>query len=456
MRAALLGDKGKPVARRGRKARGLARRAGSATEGRRTITRARKLAAAVLLPAVAVIAVSLTAPMASSASAACDLVAAPNGLDSNPGTESAPLRSADELIDRLRSGQAGCFRQGTYGTEDQFWLREPSVTLRSYPGERATLQGRVRVEHTADDAVIENLILDGRDPEGRLGPLIYADRVVLRGNEIFNNNQGICVHIADYPGEPPPTGVLIEDNEIRDCGRLPATNHDHGIYVANARDTVIRNNLIYNNADRGIQLYPDADGTLVTGNVIDGNGQGVIFGGDGDDSSDNNTVTGNVITNATIRYNVSSSWQGPTGSGNVARGNCVWTSRDEYAGSPEGSGIQEMSGASASGNVIANPGYANPAAGDFRIDPQSECAAVLAGAPPIVQQKPPKRPNGDNVGGAAGASCASPTARPTSARRSPSRPSTTATASRTATSRAWWASSRWSSSTAGPRPTSRR
>ena len=73
---------------------------------------------------------------------------------------------------------------------------------------------------------------------------------------------------------------MIEHNRIHDCGVLPATNLDHGIYVAEADHTVIRRNLIYDNADRGVQLYPDADGTVVTGNVIDGNGEGVIFGGD--------------------------------------------------------------------------------------------------------------------------------------------------------------------------------
>ena len=51
---------------------------------------------------------------------------------------------------------------------------------------------------------------------------------------------------------------MIEHNRIHDCGELPATNFDHGVYVAEARDTVIRDNWIYSNADRGVQLYPDA------------------------------------------------------------------------------------------------------------------------------------------------------------------------------------------------------
>ncbi|MQA75724.1 MAG: hypothetical protein GEU88_15515 [Solirubrobacterales bacterium] len=246
--------------------------------------------------------------------------------------------------------------------------------LTSAPGERATLQGQFRIEHTADGASVENLILDGRNPGDDLGPLIYADDVLLRGNEISNDNTAICVHLASYPGEEAPRGVVIEDNEIHDCGRLPATNHDHGIYVADAVGTVIRGNVIYENADRGVQLYPDADETLVIGNVIVDNGQGVIFGGDDDDSSDDNLVTGNVIANSLLRYNVSSNWQGPTGHGNIARGNCVWTESDEYPGTPEGSGIEEMTGAEAFDNVVAEPEFDD----GYVLESDGECAEVLS------------------------------------------------------------------------------
>ena len=83
--------------------------------------------------------------------------------------------------------------------------------------------GRVRFEATADDAVVENLNLDGRNPNNYLSPLIYADRAVLRNNDITNHHTAICVHITASPGSAPPRGVLIEDNRIHDCGRLPAT-----------------------------------------------------------------------------------------------------------------------------------------------------------------------------------------------------------------------------------------
>ena len=144
-------------------------------------------------------------------------------------------------------------------------------------------------------STIEGMQLDGAGGASDIGPRIYADGVVLRDNEITNEHTSICVHITAYYSNPPPQGVVIERNRIHDCGALPSTNKDHGIYVANARDTVIRDNWIYDNVDRGIQLYPDAQHTRVIGNVIDGNGEGVVFSGEGAVTSNHNLVEGNVI-----------------------------------------------------------------------------------------------------------------------------------------------------------------
>jgi len=301
--------------------------------------------------------------------APCDRVASPRTAD-----------AVHRLLERLSPGQTGCLRSGTY-VADQFLIRTPRIGLMSFPGERATLRGRLRVNVGGDGAVIRRLNLDGRNPHGWLGVLIYANRVVLRANRITNHHLTSCVFIDRFPGNPPPRGVVIDGNRIHDCGRLPATNQDHGIYVAGARGTVIRNNWIHDNADRGIQLYPDADRTRVTGNVVYGNGQGVIFGGNGDSSSDDNLVKRNVITDSRIRYNIESHWQGPTGTGNVARRNCVRIRRDRYSGSPPLSGIQpDASGFRASRNRVAVPRYVRPAAGNFELRPRSKCSRVTFAA----------------------------------------------------------------------------
>ena len=107
---------------------------------------------------------------------------------------------------------------------------------------------------------------------------------------------------------------------------LPANNHDHGIYVEASDGAQIVDNWIYDNADRGVQLFPDAQDTYVARNVIDRNGQGVIFSRE----SSGNVVEHNVISNSRLRWNLED-WE-LTGTPNVARRNCVWTTRaDGYA-----------------------------------------------------------------------------------------------------------------------------
>jgi parallel beta-helix repeat protein len=204
--------------------------------------------------------------------------------------------------------------------------------------------------------------------------------VTFDGNDVTNDNTAICfvVGSASYGHA---TGALITRNRIHHCGRLPAWNHDHGIYVEDATGTRITENYIYDNADRGIQFYPNAQDSYAAHNVIDGNGQGVIFAG-GDEgqgyvASRNNVVEFNVITNAKLRYNVEAYWDGAPGSGNVARNNCVH-------GGAQGDVQSPQVGFTANNNLVADPHYVNRAAKDFRLSPDSPCASVLTGAP-----KPP-------------------------------------------------------------------
>ena len=116
---------------------------------------------------------------------------------------------------------------------------------------------------------------------------------------------------------------VIRRIRIHDCGLLPANNHEHGIYLSYAESTQILDNVIFDNADRGIQLYPDAQHTVVRGNVIDGNGEGIIFSGVGGTASSDNVVENNVITNSRIRHDVESWYPDVVGTGNVVRNNCV-------------------------------------------------------------------------------------------------------------------------------------
>jgi parallel beta-helix repeat protein len=261
----------------------------------------------------------------------CTAIAAPDGSDdSGNGSAERPYATPARLLASLASGETGCLRGGEYSFSELTFKR-PGVTLTAYGSERVTLRGTIKVVPTGAGSVIAGMVLNGAGGASDIGPRIYADRVVLRDNEITNDHTQSCVTVSRYFDAPHPTGVVIENNVIHDCGRLPATNHDHGVYLSEARETIVRNNLIYDNADRGIQMYPDVEGSQITANVIVANGQGLNFSGTGELTSNDNLVEGNVIADSTLGWNVYSGLEGPTATGNVLRDNCVHASNPDDA-----------------------------------------------------------------------------------------------------------------------------
>ncbi|MGH2952440.1 MAG: right-handed parallel beta-helix repeat-containing protein [Solirubrobacterales bacterium] len=301
-----------------------------------------------------------SAPMGSS-NLVCDVVAKPGG-------------SVDDFVAALAPQQTACLRDGVHRSEDDIAISARGVTLSSYPGERATLEGRLWIREGGDAVTIENLTLNGRNTRGLPSPTVNGDAVRFRGNDVTNDHTAICFVLGDDDyGDA--VGTVIERNRIHDCGRLPATNHDHGIYVAHADRTVIRGNWIYSNADRGVQLYPDADGSVITGNVIDGNGQGILFSGEDGEVSEDNLVEDNVITNSNLRFNVESFWpDGREGTGNLVRSNCVFGG----ARSLESGGVQSPAiGFEAIDNVHADPLFVDREAADLRLAEDSRCPDLI-------------------------------------------------------------------------------
>ena len=340
-------------------------------------------AAAAGAASIAVVAVTASSPAAVS----CDRAAAPSGSDSAAGSVASPYRTPQKLADSLAPGQTGCLRAGLYEQDVKVGKGGASgapVTITSYPGERATLRGRLRVTDVADFVTIESLNLDGRDANDLPSPSVYGDDVVFRDNDVSDHHTGICFLLGsnDYGRAKRTT---IERNRIHDCGVLPAQNHHHGIYIEHADDTRVLNNWIYDNADRGVQMFPDSQGAYISGNVIDGNGQGVSFAHE----SANNVVEHNVISNSVLRWNIED-WE-LSGGGNVARSNCVWTTRTDLYNRQ--GGIMVNRDFTAVDNLIADPLFEDRAAKDFRLR-GGPCATLLAagGTPPPPQPAPGPSP----------------------------------------------------------------
>src|SRR5436309_12737317 len=156
-------------------------------------------AASLLRRSLVAAVVAAGAIAVSAGPAAADTVgtraAAPNGSDSGAGTASDPYATAQRLVRSLQPGDTGCLRGGTYsenvtigngGSGD-----DSRVTLTSYPGERATLDGRLYISDHANYVTVSNLKLDGRDepacPSGATGlhlpsPTVHGDLGYIPGN----------------------------------------------------------------------------------------------------------------------------------------------------------------------------------------------------------------------------------------------------------------------------------
>ena len=324
-------------------------------------------------------ALALAAAPSGAAAAECDRVASP-GPD-----------AAQDLADSLSPGEVGCLHAGTYSEDVTINHggsgEDARIVLRSFPGERARISGRVYVPTRSRYVTVEQLDLDGHDSppcsdkdDCRLpSPTVDGDHAVFQDNDVTNRHLGICFAVGGGS-----ENVVIRRNRIHNCGVLPANNHEHGIYLTETVGTKILDNVIYDNADRGIQLYPNADGTVIRGNIVDGNGQGIIFSGVGGGTSDDTVVENNIFTNAKLRWNIESWYPDGEGTGNVARNNCV------YGG--ERGNIGPQDGFTATRNLTADPQFVDRSGKDFRLRAGSPCAEILAGAEAPAEPGKPAPP----------------------------------------------------------------
>ena len=316
------------------------------------------------------------APRAITASArSCDRFASPNGSDAGRGSLRRPFRSVQRLVNALRPGHTGCLLQGTYVGDVRIargGRPDARVRLTVAPGQTATILGRLTVVKGADDVTVSGLHLDGQNPQHLQSPMIDANHVTFSYDDVTNDHTGICFGIGS-PIWGWATGTLITHDRVHDCGQMTsADNYQHGFYIGGATDTTIEWSLIYDNAARGIQLYPDAQYTKIDHNIIDGNGEGIIISGSAGKASSHTDIVDNIVSNSRVRHNIQSWWPhgNPVGVDNVVRHNCVWGGR----GRPidiSGGGLR------ASNNATVNPMFVNAAVHDYRLRAASPCLFVV-------------------------------------------------------------------------------
>ena len=145
-----------------------------------------------------------------------------------------------------------------------------------------------------------------------------------------------------------------------------ATNREHGIYVDIANNTRITNNVIWDNADWGVQVYPDAVSTTISHNIIwsfPGERGPIVVGGEAAPVTTGTLIDQNILGGGNANLTVW--WGGPTGTNNVVTAhNCLFGTIGGGAGLIVSAGV-----------ITTAPGFTDPARGDFSMPASSPCAA---------------------------------------------------------------------------------
>jgi parallel beta-helix repeat protein len=308
-----------------------------------------------------------------------------NAIVVNPGVDTVPEAAPE--------GSTVLLRGGVYtASDDLFRFRTPGVTVKSYPGELAVLYGSVRTVESArgfvlgDPALRDGLRIDASygvirtggwtdsDDVGTQGIHWDSDGGGIYGNDISNrapngntDRAGMGILMS---GRTNPENVTIRGNSIHATGQLPRTNHEHGIYASGMIGGEITDNLIFDNADRGIQLYSHPRNVLVSGNIVAYNHHaGVLFGSTASD----NLVRNNIISH-NDEFNVFQIPNTTTASGNRVEANATWIDGGT-------SGIRSGFSFTQRDNVVADPLYeGNFADGSVKITNPMVAAKLPVGS----------------------------------------------------------------------------
>ena len=127
----------------------------------------------------------------------------------------------------------------------------PHVTIRNSVFGNNTVWGIFT--DFSDDLLIENNECYGSVPQHGIYVSNSGDRPVVRGNRVHDNRDSGIQLNADLSqgGDGLITGALIEDNVIYNNG----AGGGGSINLDGVQDSIVRNNLLYNNLDTGIVNY---------------------------------------------------------------------------------------------------------------------------------------------------------------------------------------------------------
>ena len=317
-------------------------------------------------------------PAAVPALAANSYYVSATGNDANAGTLASPYKTISKGISKAVAGDTVYVRAGTYPT---FSISKSGITVSGYNGEMPLISGGIGIRcYNANNVTIKGFEVTG--VSGNYIGAIMLDKcsnVVVEGNKVHDNTSatvsGITISgsnnkiLNNEVFNNNYTGIRISGTSLNnEIGYNKVYNHTLsvadsdgiGIAVSSTTNTNIHDNVVFGNADDGIDTWV-SPGNIIKNNITYGNGgtgdgNGIKLGGNTDGG--NNTVTGN------ISYSNESCGFTSNGNGNYYEGNTAYNNG--------GCGFSDdwrVSGNTQMSSFINNRAYSNTA-GNFKTMPQ--------------------------------------------------------------------------------------
>lgn len=318
-----------------------------------------------------------------------DLYVAPDGSDSNPGTQEAPFLTISRADAAARPGYTihvapGIYQVSAPAAQDAGVKTTQSGTPTARIRYASTVKRGAKIVFSGTGIAWNSkgsyVDIDGFDisGSGRIGILAEGSNLVIRNNFIHdlmisggcNGNGGAAI---DTYG--PGGNVHIDANVVRNIGYRwiegGTCNTVQGIYISNANNKVT-NNIVSGVAAAGIQQWHGATASTILNNTVFHNKIGILIGqGDAGVSargSENNKVANNIVYDNT-RYGIVE--QGKVGHNNHYINNLVYSS-----------GTNVLVAGRVSGTISADPMFINYQAngmGDYRLHGTSPAIRKGAG-----------------------------------------------------------------------------